>query len=91
MVKTKRNNDSHIEAKEPLSKFPMVDICPENMKKPDLFYCKQLENINEKLQNENSKLVKMIEDNKDTIKNLEKSVKVLELKNQVLNQQEEKF
>ena len=62
------------------------------MKKPDLLkYCKQLENINEKLQNENSKLVKMIEDNKDTIKNLGKSVKVLELKNQVLNQQEEKF
>ena len=92
MVKTKRNNDSLIGAKEPLSKFPKTEICPENMKKPDLLkYCKQLENINEKLQNENSKIAKMIEDNKDTIKNLEESVKVLELKNRVLSQQEEKF
>ena len=62
------------------------------MKKPDLLkYCKELLSINAKLQNENDKLMKEKDDDIVAIRNLQESVKVLELRNQLLNQQEEKF
>ena len=99
MAKTKRSIDSNMEAKEPLNKVAKTEknilntgnISPQNMKKPDLLkYCLELEEIINKLQTENRTLVKEKEEGIDAMKGLEESVKILNMKNKAL-QQEEKF
>ena len=101
MTKPKRKVDCNIEAKEPVSKVAKTDATiyqnhtktsMQNMKKAELLqYCKELEDINNKLEDKIDVLVKEKEDNIDTIDRLEETVKVLELKNSVLQQDEEKF
>ena len=100
MTKPKRKVDINTEAKEPMNKVAKTEeynpqmkqnISLHNMKKPDLLqHCKSLEEIILKLTNENNILIKEKVDNVDAINRLQESVKVLELRNKRL-QEEENF
>ena len=95
-VKQKRKNDSNIETKEPLSKHIKTEdikkVPLHNMKKLELIkYCKELEEMCEKLQYQNDKLEREKVDNIDALKHLEEATEVLELKNKMLQDQEDRF
>ena len=86
MTKPKRKVDFHLEAKEPENKILKTEddtlnkkkVSLQNMKKADLVsYCKELEDLKNKLEIEKNTL---IEENK-----------ILELRNKALQQSEEKF
>ena len=101
MTKPKRKVECNMKEIEPHNKVLKTteDDTPnkqkvslQNMKKSDLLnYCKELEDIISKLQDEKATLIKEKQDNFCSINSLKESIRILELKNKVLEQDQENF